>query len=75
MLEGSMFTSTVDFSKSAGSNEIWPPHLVNRPRVFETTMWRTEKWMAEWEGSMVQVLAGMVCGSFVLPKVVVTSFS
>jgi len=32
---------------------------VNRPRVFETTMWRTEKAIAESDGSMFQVPRAM----------------
>src|SRR3954470_1860704 len=43
MLAGSMVTSTEDAAGLAGSNLSWPLHLVNRPRVFETTMWRGGK--------------------------------
>src|SRR5438132_12346682 len=59
MVAGSMVTCTDDASGRSGSNAIWPFHFVNRPRVFETTMWRTEKWIAECDGSMFQTLTAM----------------
>src|SRR5690348_15814640 len=71
MLAGSMVTSTEDAEGYAGSKTSLPLHLAKRPWVLETTMWRTAKWMAEWVGSMFQVLAATVVTS----KRVVTSFS
>src|SRR5947209_16473954 len=69
MLAGSMLTSTDDAVGFSGSNRMSPVHLVKRPRVLETTMWRTEKWMAEWDGSIFQLLTAMLvtskrCGYF-----------
>src|SRR5205085_5624968 len=60
-LPGSMVTCTDDFAASSGSKAICPLNFVNRPRVFETTMWRTEKWIAECEVSMFQVVEAICC--------------
>src|SRR3979409_1584569 len=58
-LAGSMVTSTEEEAGFSASKRSCPLHLVKRPRVFETTMWRTEKATAEWEGSMFQTLSAM----------------
>src|SRR5690349_297417 len=71
MLAGSMVTSTEEAAGFLGSKTSLPLHLAKRPRVLETTMWRTAKWMAEWVGSMFQLLVATIVTS----KRGVTSFS
>ena len=64
-----MSTFTLASSGFAGSNSSCPLHFVNRPRVLETTMWRTLKWIAEWAVSMfhvVMVLRSFLKGSYFL---------
>ena len=60
MLAGSMVTCTEEARGFSASNWSSPLHFVNRPRAFEITMWRTEKAMAEWEGSMFQIPRAMM---------------
>jgi hypothetical protein len=70
MLAASMVASTTDRVRSASSMARVPLYFVKWPRTFETTMWRTEKLMPEWTGSMFQsllVVVVMGCVPFLPP--------
>ena len=54
-----MRTSTEDRVRSCSSRAMEPDHLAKRPCTLEMTMWRTQKWMAEWLTSTSQVLVAM----------------
>src|SRR5919206_995250 len=55
----SMRTSTDERVRSFSSSSIEPDHLAKRPCTFEMTMWRTQKWTAEWPTSMSQRFVAM----------------
>ena len=65
MLDASIVKSAADRVISTSSIWIAPEYFAKRPRTFETTMWRTEKWMPVWAVSMFQVVVLMVGSSVV----------